>query len=332
MLLREAITRVLEEPYDVVLARSILGTTEVEAIAVRIEDHVARTLGRAVTACRQFSQSIGAVFVLELDDGRAIALKAHAFGTDRWRGFGTRSELQAVYEVQAELAALGLPCAKVLAAPSSFGDGVAAIMSAIPEAPQDAPHEPAVRRAMAQMLAHTVELGRTIRADGLRHETLPSSTLPRPHNALFDFDRPGGEWIDARARSARAALDRAPSPVVMHSDFSCANVRVTAGKVTAIFDMDSVCLIDEVRCLASAAVHFTYVGDGPWAWPTRDQARAFVADYEAVRGRPFTIDERARLDAGAIYSIAYTAKCEHGGDGSRRAACEALAAAPDAYF
>jgi streptomycin 6-kinase len=130
--------------------------------------------------------------------------------------------------------------------------------------------------------------------------------------------------VDDRARAARHILDE-PAPVVpMHTDISCANVVVSGGRVAAIFDADSVCLTDEMRTLASAAVHYTYTGTS-WTWPSRDQARAFVASYR-------TLDraEWRRLDAAAIYALAYTARCEHSLGGGPL--IEQLAAAPDAYL
>jgi hypothetical protein len=101
------------------------------------------------------------------------------------------------------------------------------------------------------------------------------------------------------ARAARAVLDEvAPVPVVMHTDFSCANVHVVDGAIAAVFDMDSVAWIDEARCVASVAVHFTYTGD-TWQWPSRDETRAFVAEYEAARG-PFTTAEHRRIDGARV--------------------------------
>jgi hypothetical protein len=130
-------------------------------------------------------------------------------------------------------------------------------------------------------------------------------------------------------------------PVVVHADVSAANVRVAGGAVVAVYDLDSVAVIDEMRALASAAVHFSYAGDPPWTWPTRAETRAFVDDYLAARGRPLDADERARLDASAIYVLAYTARCEHALATDARAAgrpavaCpmgDTLAAAPDDYL
>lgn len=98
--------------------------------------------------------------------------------------------------------------------------------------------------------------------------------------------------------------------------------------------MDSVARTEELRCLASAAVHHTYLGDRPSPWPTREQAAAFVADYFAARPDrpPLSARERTRLDAAAIYAIAYTARCERSLDPPVDAMQDRLRSAPDAYF
>jgi ethanolamine ammonia-lyase small subunit len=70
--------------------------------------------------------------------------------------------------------------------------------------------------------------------------------------------------------------------------------------------------IDELRCLGSVAVHFAYTGEAGSRWPTRDQARAFIADYEAARDIVFTAGDHARIAAAMTYAIAYTARCEGG--------------------
>ena len=75
-------------------------------------------------------------------------------------------------------------------------------------------------------------------------------------------------------------------PVLAHTDLSAANVRASEDCITAIYDMDSIALVDEMRLLAGMAVHFTYTGaDDGWDWPTREEGRALVADYERARGR-----------------------------------------------
>jgi hypothetical protein len=182
----------------------------------------------------------------------------------------------------------------------------------------DPASEPGVRRAMAEMLALISRAAmRSGDTPALPVSRLPDELWPVPHNVLFDLTAPGGEWIDERARAARSVLSsESPAPIPFHTDFSAANVRVRAGRVCAIYDMDSVALVDEMRGLAGTAVHYTYTGAEREPATSREQARAFVVDYEVARGAALTAIERERLDAAAIYAMAYTARCEHSGDRS----------------
>jgi hypothetical protein len=313
MALREAIAALLEDPQDRILARSILGTTDADAIASRVAEFVACQLGRMIVSCPLFIQSVGAVFGLDLDDGARVAMKVHAFG-DHLRGFTSHDQLDAVYAAQADLAATGLPCARVLRPPAAFGAGVAVITSWLGPVKRDDPYAPGTRRALASFLARTVALGAALPTrDRLVRSTLPADAVfPPPHNALFDLSAPVGAWIDDHARRAREILDEPMPPVVMHTDVSCANILVAGGAVVAAYDMDSLAWIDELRCLGSVAVHFTYTGEAGNRWPTRDEALAFVADYEAAREVGFTARERARIEAAMTYAMAYTARCEAG--------------------
>lgn len=322
-MLEEVIAARLTDPEDLVLARDILGTADAAAIAAQV-----RAFVPGVTGCAAFIQSVGAVFVLERD-GERVVLKVHRFGPGVC-DFETFAQLAAVYAAQAAVAGRGVACARVLEPPRHFAPGrAAALMSYVDAGPADDAHAPATAAAMA---AEAARLSRLLAGHALPDRTrLPATLLPPAHNALFDFARPGGEWIDRRAAAARAVLDQGCTPAAMHGDFSCANVRVVGSRVAAIYDMDSVCLIDEPRCLASMAVHYTYTGDH-WTWPSRDEGRELAAAYETARGRPFTAEERARLNAGAIYALAYTARCEYGHTAGPGRMCEALAAAPDAYF
>ena len=322
MTLRSAIAALLADAADVCLARSILGTDDALAIASRVEAYVAATLGVRVAGCASFTQSVGAVFVLDLADGRRVVLKAHAHAH---RG------LDAAYAAQDQLARAGYPCARVLVPPRPWPGGVAAVMAYLDAPVADDPHAPATRRALAAGLARITELCRDIDAADLPHVTpMPGALYPPAHNALFDLAAPGGEWIDARARAARAVLDAtAARPVITHGDFSAANVRVCRGDVVAVFDLDSLEVIDEAVAVARTAVHFTYTGEPPWTWPSREQARAFVEDYERARGIRL---DRARLDAAAIYALAYTARCEHSIAPAPAPMAALLSTAPDAFL
>lgn len=318
--MRQVIAARLEDPEDVVLARDILGTIDPDEIAAQVEAFVP-----GVTACTLFTQSVGAVFVLERG-GEKVVLKVHRFGPGMC-DFEHEREIEAVYTAQAALADAGVACARVLEPPRRFSPGrAAAVMSYLDPGRADDPHAPPTGAAMAAEAARLTSLlaGRDLPS----RSRMPATLFPPAHNALFDLHRAGGDWIDERARRARAVLDRGATLAAMHSDFSCANVRVVGGRVAAIYDMDSACIIDEARTVGSIAIHFTYAGDPPWTWPSRDEARAFVAAYEAAKGAPL---DRERVSAAAIYAMAYTARCEHGHSGPGPM-CQVLAAAPDRYF
>jgi Ser/Thr protein kinase RdoA (MazF antagonist) len=222
--------------------------------------------------------------------------------------------LRAVYRVQAELARQGFPAPPCCGRPWGWEHGAVAAMTYLDgERPAD-PHLPSVRRAMAEALADVLRLAKPYRGTpDLPVSRLPGDQLwPPPHNVLFDLGAPGGEWIDERARAARVVLDPVRQPAILgHTDFSAANVRVRADRVVAVYDVDSMALVDEVRLLASIAVHHTYTGRDGEPCTSPEEARAFVGEYERVRGTPFTRAERDRLDAGAVFALAYTARCEH---------------------
>ena len=62
----------------------------------------------------------------------------------------------------------------------------------------------------------------------------------------------------------------------------------------------------------SASNYFTYTEFfGDFRGPTDEEARAFIAEYEAARGRPFTPEEKRTLKAAKTYQLAYSARCEH---------------------
>lgn len=312
------VTELLRDPYDVKLAESIFGTADARAISERVESFCRDRLGGGVSACELFVQSIGAVFVLRLQSGERVVLKFYALQSGRIGTAGTLPELVAVYTVQAQLAKLGIACADVIHPPVACQGGAVAAMGYLDGTRAGDARDAAVRRAMAEALSGLVRAGTAFQdTPMLPVARMPARLWPVPHNVLFDLSAPGGEWIDECARSSRFVLDAsAPPAILFHMDFSAANVRVRDGRVCAIYDMDSIALVDEMRGLASAAVHYTYTGTSGEATTSREEARAFVVDYETARGEMLTNDERRRLDAAAIYAMAYTARCEHSGDPS----------------
>jgi aminoglycoside phosphotransferase (APT) family kinase protein len=116
------------------------------------------------------------------------------------------------------------------------------------------------------------------------------------------------------ARAAKRRRDQeAGELVVGHCDWRVENVRLEDGRVSAVYDWDSLSVLREPALVGAAAHAFT----SNWAEPDRvqlptlDEALAFAGDYERARGRPFGEEERAALRASLVYSMAYTARCEH---------------------
>ena len=307
------ILRVLSDPEDRLLARSILGTDDGDAIAARVDEHCRAVMGGAGVASVDFVElSVGAAFGLTLADGRRVFLKA-------WSPATPAALLRDAHTVQAFLAARGFPCPGVLAGPRPFGDGHAAILEHMDDGDRADANDPLIRRAMATTLARLVALAAPLRDDlpGLPRGRVPRDALwPVPHNALFDFGatRHGAAWIDRIAAASREVLLAAAGPAVIgHSDWSAHNMRFGhGGEVSAVYDWDSLAIEPEAVLVGAAAATF------PVTWyvevrkyPPPEVAAAFVRDYEKARGRRFGAAERAVVAAAATYGLAYTARCEH---------------------
>lgn len=79
------------------------------------------------------------------------------------------------------------------------------------------------------------------------------------------------------------------------------------------YDWDSLAFRPENELVGISAHGFTadWMLEGVRRIPTADDIRAFVADYEAARGAPFSKRERRSLFATCVYCIAYGARCAH---------------------
>ena len=310
--LRAVVSRVLENPIDAVLARSLFATDDAGQIAEFVEAYADSYLGSTIAGCRFFAQSAGAVFGLTLSSSATVVVKVHGPGTQG-------DTLNAAYRVQQLLSSKAFPCPEVLLPAVHFRGAWVGAQRYLDDGDLRDAHDPAVRRAMAEAFA-----GLIARAQLLKYATrlpphLPSDQLwPEPHNVLFNFKstRAGAGWIDEIAARARGVLTRGEKRNVLgHADWSTKNMRFSAGEITAVYDWDSACVGDEMSLLASAATHFTVGGAGRGdPRPTRDESLAFVDEYVRARGRPLTGEQRQRLSAGAAYAIAYTARCEHARD------------------
>ena len=259
-----------------------------------------------------FECSVGALFGVRRADGSRVAVKLHARTPPEY--------LDEMQRVQAHLAARGFPCPRPLARV-----GNATVEDWVDDGEYRDAHEPGVRGAMAATLACLHELGREQDARPLRPSLLErgDGLWGRPHNALFDFEATatGAEWIDEIALAAKP-LAEAPAgrEVVSHTDWSVKHFRFDGLRPTVVYDWDSLHTAREPALVGGAAATFTYTEHlDVEVWPTVEEACAFVADYEAARGSPFTTEERRTLEATAVYACAYGARCAHAVGGDARA-------------
>ncbi|MDQ4026713.1 MAG: hypothetical protein M3214_01495, partial [Actinomycetota bacterium] len=182
-------------------------------------------------------------------------------------------------------------------------------------------HEPVIRSVMAHGLAALVARCDSLtRLDGL-HESLMAASRaelwPTPHDRRFDFSATtwGAEWIDRVARAARRIRDEptACRRVVGHADWRVEHLRFVGNEISAVYDWDSICVEHEPVLVGSVAHAFTanWASSEPRQFPSLAEALAFAAAYEEARGVPFTHNEWRVLRAALVYSMAYTARCEH---------------------
>jgi hypothetical protein len=286
---------------DARVERSIFGSDDSEAIWA----HVLEVCPDAVE-CFAFEVSIGALLGLRLRDGSRIALKMHL---DRVEA----RYLEAVQRVQDHLVARGFPCPKPLGVRERAtleewrDDGVY----------RDA-HEPEVRGVVAAYLAELLRVSEELRPPpGLEPYFAPPDAplWPVPHNVLFDFEAtaPGAEWIDEIAAAAKPLRDaRVGRLVIGHGDWTVKHFRFDGLRPTVIYDWDSLNTDFETVFVGNSAATFTYTERLPvTVWPTVEEARAFLDEYEQARAEPFTQEERAAARAAAVYSRAYAARCTH---------------------
>jgi len=318
---------------DLTVERSVFGTTDSIRIAKAVLDFVGAWLGTSVTNCLFYESGMGCVFGLTLDDGRDIVLKGQppSLRLDR---------LEAAQRVQAHLADHGFPAPRPILRPAAFAHGYATAEEWRERGEYRNPHQPAVRIALARLLADIARLGDEVESLGLRRTWLgkhEGGTLwGRPHSSLFDFEATtaGAEWIDALAAQAQPLL-WAPTgnDAVGHADWQAKHVRFDGNEPNAVYDWDSLVYDTEAIIVGSAAHSFTMhspLCPLPIA-PSLEEARAFVAAYEEARGRQFAGEERRTLASALTYSMAYTSRCEHSRDphadplpsGSYRAALSA---------
>jgi hypothetical protein len=289
---------------------AIHGTADAHSIAAAIDSFCLRELGAAVAEPLFYRSSIGAVAGVCLTDGRRVVIKAH-------QPAQPALHLQQAAILQRYLAATEAIAAAVIAAPSPLGAGTATAEEFCVRGESRDGHQPDVRKALAAGLHRVIRaLAACGNPAGLRSNDPPADALwPVPHSRLFDFEATarGAEYIDELAREARRRMVPAGARVISHGDWRAEHVRFEGERISIAYDWDSLCTTWEPAAVGAAAHMFCadWSCDDVAPAPTLDEAIAFVGDYEAERGEPFTSEERRLCGAAFGYAVAYTARCGH---------------------
>jgi hypothetical protein len=303
------------------IERAVFGTVDAGEIAVAVARFCRAELGAAPAVGLFYEASIGCVLGLDLDDGRRVVLKVHQ--PDK-----SAARLAACQAVQSGLHARGYPCPEPLLGPRPLGLGLAVVERHLERGTYADPHVPAIRREIAARLFELAAIGRAaglgMDLGGSWFGSLPEQQLwPRPHNPRLDFagTARGAEWIDAYARRARA-VPLAGERALSHFDWRVEHFRFEAGRISTVYDWDSLHFEREPIAAGAAAYVFTADWNRPDIplTPSLDELHAFIADYELARGRAFDAAERRTAHASAVYLMAYVARCEHASARERTAA------------
>jgi len=297
------------------LEERLFGTSDADAVATIFEEFLAAHLA-PVVAARHYGASVGAVAIVDFGDGTRAVLKVHRWNTSLLR-------LAAVHRVQVGARDAGIPAPRPLLEPTPLHGGLATVEEYLPGEIRSA-RDTEVRGVLAAELHRIVEMARPLIGVvdvGIAEPRLSAGDplWGEPHDVKFDFDasRSGAEWIDDLARGARDRLAQDDEPLVIgHCDWRVEHVGFDGDRVVAIYDWDSIALASEPVIVGKAAAQFSinwrlHDHGSDVEFPTIDDMHAFVHDYEAARGAPFTAAQRELLDAANLALTSYGARCQH---------------------
>nr|WP_240894885.1 phosphotransferase [Kineococcus siccus] len=269
-------------------------------------------LGSAIASVRFRAGRIDAVWGVELDDGRAVVVKAHRRPVDL-------EAVAAATRAQALLVAAGHPCPQPLSGPDEVAGHVLVLEVLLSGGSAPDGRDPSVRRLLAEGLARHVDVLRQDESLPARAGRGPSwcryqqGPWPTPHDPIVDFTTTpeDGAWLDAYARRAveQIAGNRGDDVVVGHADWYAGNVAVADGRLVGTFDWELVADTEAVIAGFSAAAFAASSTSGA-GLSTPEEARAFLQDYEHARGSSFDAAEQRAAAAAAAWILAFNARWE----------------------
>lgn len=280
------------------LHRSVFGVTSRSAVESAIDAFCTERLGAGVAEISFYWVSTGAVAGVELDDGRRLVCKFVARDLERL------DVLEACRRVQAHARAAGLPVPAAVLRPVAWNHAVVTVDEWLPSPPPLDARQPAVRAGLATLLWRLTDCLRDINEPALAGSRYRSPEIP-PTCGLAEFDGPAAT---SHATIRNAVAERR----ISHIDWRSQDAHVDdAGGPVAIYDWDAVTIDTEESFVGTAAAMLSVVFAAPnSSVPTPSDVAAFVADYEAARGRAFDRAERKLIAAAVVYKLARHATIE----------------------
>ncbi len=287
---------------------SLVGERSNDAIEHWVDELALAHLGVRTSGALFAKKSVGAVFGLVLEHGELAVLKLFH------RAYSER-ELLAMHECMQAASASGFPVPRLRSELFEAMPGVWATFYAFIDGDQRDGHEPAVRRELARSLAELSALLAPLDASPLPLiPTRLDSLWPEPRR-LWDrreLDVEEARLIDRHALEAQQVIKKSKLPrSAMHIDWGVKNVRFRDDRVSAVYDWDSLYQASEAECAGRAAAQFTAQWEIPaLLTPTPEEAKAFLDEYQAARGKKFSRAERTVAAASARYLVAHVARQE----------------------
>jgi hypothetical protein len=250
------------------------------------------------------SHQVSLVFGLRLAGGRDVVVKARA----------DHSRAASCVAAQARLADRGFPCARPLT--PVVGVGALAVHAEEFRPGGEVSHgdspDTAVRCAEEFALLMAELAGVTV-----------APPLPNPPWVRWDHTDPGVwpaiDFLDSRdqivvsahivetAERARRRLLAAGLPCVLgHADFEAQNLRWHGRQLWAVHDWDSLAWQPEAALVGAASGSFASAG--PPTLAPIESSEAFLAAYQDMRGRSFTVVELEIAWAAGLWMAAYNAR------------------------
>lgn len=297
------------------IERAVFGDVDRRFVDDWLNRQVLARLAVEVRAVLFRTGRLAAVYGLDLDDGRTVAMKIGRPTLDPEREL---DRVTAAVACQRLLAASAFPCPTPVDQPWTTSGSVAYMEATLSSGRRGNGHDAEIRTALATSLAEQVWILRGVSFPVLR-TALPAwldhraGPWPTPHDPIFDFTitPPRFAWLDdLAADAARVIRGATGTDVIAHSDWTCGNVLFAGSEVAAAYDWDSLVCHSEPILAGLAGASYTQRSSRGAHSPTPDETASFLSTYDDARSGIFSHQEQIVAAASATWTLAYNARCE----------------------